>query len=49
MDNETLIGCYKSIMDPVLIHGNKVDLFFYSDGFMTGKGFNITYQEHESK
>ena len=47
-DPDIITGCSTNTMDPVLIHGNTVDLFFHSDGFMTGKGFNITWQEHNS-
>ena len=35
-------------MEPILIPDNKLDVFFQSDGFMAGKGFNLTYQEQES-
>ena len=46
--NERVIGCYTNIMEPVLIPNNTLELFFFSDGFMAGKGFNITFQEQES-
>ena len=42
------MGCYRDTMDPVLTNSNTLDLFFHSDSFMTGKGFNITFQEYES-
>ena len=45
---DTVTGCYTNIMEPVLIPNNTLELFFFSDGFMTGKGFNITFQEQDS-
>lgn len=45
-----LVQCYSiSILPPVLTVGNKLNVRFYTDGFLSGYGFNMTFEEMESK